>query len=278
MKQLLIIASIALFCTCCTHFNNGEISQKQLWITSSVGAFNGEKTGDILPENAYVIISPVSAGNIALDVVYSWGEYGGISIEVPEIRITGSDNDFTFSQEGVSARCRLSFARKDYQDVIIDLSGHYSKGGEEPFTLILSPKDNTICPWLEIKEVSPTSVELPLGGADVEFPASKLVIDNQLTIPVTIKWAYDNITPISISAKETKSCWCLNYSNESSFPPSTLIADGQEYALDLFAEGKYTKENKKVYHFIDGIPDTHRYIVYTVALTPELYASLTSSR
>ena len=270
------IAIIAVLCTCCSN-PSSDSTPTTLYITSSVGAFNGEKSGDILSGNgdAYVTISPVSTDIIALNVVYAWGEYGGISIEVPEVEITGSGKDFTISRDNVAAKCRLSFsgARKEIQDIDMDIVGHYKSGGlfseEVSFDLVLSPSDNTICPWLEIKEVSPTPVELPMGGSIAEYPASKLIIKNRLSVPVSIKWEGDPIDPITINVNETKICWGReDWYDELNFPQATLIAEGQEYDIDLFADGGYTKVDRRVYHIVDGRPETHRYYEYTIDLTP----------
>ena len=273
MKKVFFLVLAALTFACCAK----DSGSKTLYITSSKGAFNGEKTQQILPKEAKVVINSISSTNASLNISYSWSGIISFAIEVPSTAISGSLTDFTISAENVPARCNMVFHQDDYKDVTLNISGYYKKAAKsKPFHLVITPTDNAACPYLEIDEVSEKHVDLQPGGANVDYYLSKEVFNNLLTVPITIKWK-DVFTPEykTFTIDSNKSTW---YWEEDALPieglsESIVIAEGKEYLVNFLKEGNFSRQACSEFHFHAGEPQDHRYELYTFNITPELLST-----
>ena len=282
MKKLIILVLLAVVCASCTKDN---ISYDALFITSSSGAFNGEEPAEILPSFAQVILDDMSSEYFSLKVYYYWGnETNGIVISIPHLKRNGEQNDFTFSEDNIEATCILSFARKGLQEIRLSASGYYKRTAKRTsFHLIISPSNNRICPWLEINEVSTTKVKLEAGEATdiggVGLP--RIILVNQLSIPVTFEWEDCGISQRVIKANESKS-FMLDYDVDYLELPHVkpfikkpiFTIDGQKYEVDLFADWEYSKSYYEKYSFTAGQAYLRARYEYTFNITQELYEEL----
>ncbi len=277
MKKLLIFAMLVMVCTCCSNKPSVDVGQRTLYITSSVGAFNGEETTELLPSEAYATIKYLSDNSVSLYVYYEWSASDIIIFDIPVIAINGTNNDFTISQEGVSAKYSMSKVNITGQDITVNISGHFSKTGSRKaenvsFNLILSPSDNTKCPYVEIKEISLTPVDLEMGGDIAEWYAARIRFNNHLAFQIKIESLGSRK---KVLAGESKLFYdnygeCDNLSSLT----TVLTIEEKEYEVYFFAEGGYGEEKHIVYHFVGGWLDVHRYTEYTIDITPSFYESL----
>lgn len=281
LKNALAIVLFMFTVHCCSLNNNTEKSSypKTLFITSSCGAFNDEKNTTLQPENAYVIIDSVSSGLISMSICYFWhNDQSGFFADIPVVGITGSNDDFSISAKGIAARCKTIWRseNKEFQNITFDVTGHYKQSSEDvALNIIVTPSDNTIFPYLEILEVSADNKQNEEWRAETEWPLSKLVFNNQMDIPVIIRWdaisdAQDESLTLKANALTSK--WCLYYTYPNEFPVATLIIDKHEFEINLFAEERYSMEQRSQYDIDDvGGLDKHSFFNYTFNIVPELF-------
>lgn len=277
VNSLVSLILLAATCICCQKTSFPET----LYITSSTGAFNGEKAEELLPSEASLTIDWASSGKASLSIKYSWTVDGGFTIDISDVELNGSADNFSIPEQDVAARCKLSFAREDYKDITLKVSGHYnSRATNNKFFLLIDPSDNTICPSLEINNASTTKVNLMRGGAEDPGALPRLVLVNQLNLPITFEWNHLGISSTVIKANETKSFLLedIEYLEDPYLKPSigksSITIDGQKYMVDLFADWEYTEEYCRKYTFTDGAPEDVSYKKYTFTITPEIYDNL----
>lgn len=277
MKRVITFLSLLVLfssVSCTGEYDSWGLFSKKgvdtLFITSSVGAFNGEKLQEIKPYNAYLLVNEVSSSAVSMEVYYKWGHLGFTAV-IPSVEIDGTIDDFGVSAENVAARYKTYNINKvDYQDITMSINGSFKKASRDvSLDLSITPSDNTIFPFVEIRSVVTKKPVFEPGGAISEWPFSKLIVHNQLDTPVTIIWLAIDGRP-TLEAQSSFSCWS-DYYNPSSFPSAILVKDGNEYEINLLAEGRYSMEKKRVYHFESGGLDCHNYSQYTFNITPDLF-------
>ena len=84
----------------------------------------------------------------------------------------------------------MNISKLDYNEISLNVNGYYNSGSKgDNFKLVISPSDNTICPWLDIRDVRNEPIKLEeCSGIDVEWARSLLTFCNQLTVPVIVNW------------------------------------------------------------------------------------------
>ncbi len=272
MKKLIVFAILSVVCTCCSKQFIKDDAQRTLYITSSEGAFNGDNTETLRPNEAYASINYLSKNSISLFIYYSWGDLNVIIIDIPRIKITGSANNFTILQKGVGAKYTMSLAKIKEQDITVDISGHFANKGNKqgeivPLSFILTPSDNTICPWLEIKEVSLSPVNLIPGGAISDWPDSQIRFNNNLDVQITLE-SVGSRKKVKAGESTTMYFSSPYYASLSSIK-TALTVEGKKYELYFFAGGQYTEEKHIDYLFVSGRPDTHCYTEYTIDINQD---------
>ena len=276
MKKIIFTLLFAILLVGCSDKGDALLNTpEKLYIVSSKGAFGTVKPDTIKPRDAYVEITRLSSTNISLYVYYTWG-YLGFMADIPSVPITGTTSDFTISATDLPARYKIkNLSRAEYQDMTMTLNGVYKKASGAPsFTLSITPHSSYFFPLLEIQEVSSQEVTLEPGGAISEWPANLLVFENHLSCPVSVKWEGDMMDEtLTVDAGASKPCWSYTQSPlpSGAESPATLIKEGKEYQVDLFAKGRYTQEQATSYYFVSGGFDYNDYTKFTFKITPDLF-------
>ena len=284
MKHSVLAFILAGIFVCCTSpidpdsskpEEEEDYSQETLYIFTSNGALNGERAQSLFPGEAFLTINRLSSGHISMHIAYSWNRGGrtGFSADIPDLPISGPDDDFMIAEEAVTAQCNMECGRRvDWKEMTLNLKGYYKRiSGTVSFNLVLTPSDNRAFPSLEIIKTTHSQIKLEEAGVEVDFAFDNFVFNNQLDTPVTVRWeAYPG--EVTIAAHSSESVWGdEEYDIPKLFSTATLLMDGKEVETDLFAEGQYSAQKEHQYHIECGVLCLHEYTLYTFNITPAVF-------
>lgn len=282
MRTFICLAVLSFFLISCANDKNENSSKVTVFISSSTGAFGNGKANKLYPGNAYVTFSSTSTERVSIKVFYSWWkENDGFVIEIPDARISGTINNFSISEDNIPARSKMSFAKADFEDILLSISGSFNKSmKDEPLSLLITPaeRNKATSPTLTINKASMDPVNLQPGSNEVEWEyLAKVIFNNKIDIPITIHWQYEYEEidrHIIINQNASHSFW----SDVRIFPQMmSLIVDNNEYK-NVFTDGTYSMKDIIGYTLISGAPEEWGYPEYTFDITPELYEELLAAQ
>ena len=256
-----------------------------MFIAYSVGAYTRDRLELLYPKNAYVLFKAEENDDVSITVLYSWGSTAsyGFMAEIPSIGKIDMNTDFSFSKEGIVAKCKTwsSMWEKEPEDITLEISCSFKKeSGEDALSLVITPSDNRYFPILKISKVSNQRVDYGRGGDIVEIEDNvSYVFHNELDVPISINLiSYD--VAIELNANQIKTvesdCFPGLFNEEQS--DARLIINNSEYTVHLCSTGIYTSDYSKECTISGGELYVYSILVRDFTITPDLYDSLKATK